>query len=118
MSKSSGLAGWVFNNRIPAIINNAYSDSRFYQGVDEMTGFLTRNLICTPLIDYQENCLGTLQALNKKSGNFTADDLELLDLTARLVVVAINNSRTDATARYKPQIRHMSMRMRHRCKEI
>jgi GAF domain-containing protein len=36
--------------------------------------------------------LGTLQSLNKKSGDFTADDLELLDLTARLVAVAINNS--------------------------
>jgi adenylate cyclase len=118
MSQSSGVAGWVFKNRIPAIINNAYIDSRVYQGADEMTGFRTRNLICTPLIDYKENCLGTLQAFDKKSGNFTADDLELLDLTARLVVVSINNSRTDATAKYKPQIRRMSMKMRHCGKEI
>ena len=58
-----------------------------------MTGFRTRNLICTPLIDYKEHCSGTLQSLNKKSGDFTTDDLELLDLTARLVAVAINNSR-------------------------
>ena len=58
-----------------------------------MTGFRTRNLVCTPLIDYKEHCLGTLQSLNKKSGNFTTDDLELLDLTARLVAVAISNSR-------------------------
>lgn len=96
MSQTSGVAGWVFKNRIPAIINNAYSDNRFYQGADEMTGFRTRNLICTPLMDYKENCLGTLQAFNKKNGNFTADDLELLGLTARLVVVAISNGRTDA----------------------
>jgi GAF domain-containing protein len=50
-------------------------------------------MICTPLIDYKEHCLGTLQSLNKQSGDFTPDDLELLDLTARLVAVAINNSR-------------------------
>jgi GAF domain-containing protein len=92
MSKKVGVAGWVFENRVPAIINNAYADNRFYKRVDEMTGFRTRNLICTPLIDYNEHCLGTLQSLNKKSGDFTADDLELLDLTARLVAVAINNS--------------------------
>ncbi|MFN2126741.1 MAG: GAF domain-containing protein [Anaerolineales bacterium] len=92
MSKKVGVAGWVFENRVPAIINNAYADNRFYKRVDEMTGFRTRNLICTPLIDYKEHCLGTLQSLNKKSGDFTADDLELLDLTARLVAVAINNS--------------------------
>ena len=91
--KSSGVSGWVFEHRKPAIVNDADSDSRFYRVVDDMTGFRTRNLICTPLIDYKEHCLGTLQSLNKQSGDFTTDDLELLDLTARLVAVAINNSR-------------------------
>jgi len=93
MTKSTGVAGWVFENHMPAIINNAYNDSRFYRGVDDVTGFRTRNLICTPMIDCKGHCLGTLQSLNKKGGKFTTDDLELLDLTARLVAVAINNSR-------------------------
>jgi GAF domain-containing protein len=70
-----------------------YEDSRFYSGVDEMTGFQTRNLICTPLVDHKEHCLGTLQSLNKNGGDFTEDDLELLDLAGSLVAVAINNSR-------------------------
>ena len=91
--KSSGVSGWVFEHRMPAIVNDTDNDSRFYSGVDDMTGFRTRNLICTPLIDYKERCSGTLQSLNKKSGDFTTDDLELLDLTARLVAVAISNSR-------------------------
>lgn len=91
--KNSGVAGWVFEQRKPAVVNNAYDDSRFYSGVDEMTGFQTRNLICTPLIDLKEHCLGTIQSLNKKNGDFTDDDLELLDLAASLVAVAINNSR-------------------------
>jgi len=91
--KSAGVSGWVFEHRRPAIVNDTDNDSRFYGGVDDMTGFRTRNLICTPLIDYKENCSGTLQSLNKKSGDFTTDDLELLGLTARLVAVAINNSR-------------------------
>ena len=38
-------------------------------------------------------CSGTLQSLNKKTGDFTTDDLEFLDLTARLVAVAISNSK-------------------------
>ncbi len=91
--KSCGVAGWVFVNRQPTVVNNAYEDSRFYKEVDEMTGFQTHNLICTPLLDYKDHCLGTLQSLNKKSGNFTNDDLELLNLAARMVAVAINNSR-------------------------
>ena len=91
--KSSGVAGWVFVNRQPAIVNNAYEDSRFYKKVDDITGFQTRNLICTPLLDSKNLCLGTLQSLNKKAGDFTADDLELLNLAAGMVAVAIKNSK-------------------------
>ena len=57
-----------------------------------MTGFRTRNLICTPLIDTKDRCLGTIQSLNKNNGEFTKDDLEMLELTARMVAIAINNS--------------------------
>lgn len=93
ISTSSGVAGWVFQNRKPAIVNEAYSDGRFYDRVDFMTGFRTRNLICAPLIDGENGCSGTLQSLNKKGGDFTTDDLEILSLAAGLMMVAINNSR-------------------------
>jgi len=83
----------VFEHRMPAVINDAYDDSRFFRGVDDMTGFRTRNLICTPMIDDNGKCLGTIQSLNKKSGDFTTDDLELLDVTSRLVAVALNKNR-------------------------
>ena len=91
--KSVGVAGWVFENRKSAIVKNAYEDKRFYRKVDEMTGFRTRNLICTPLIDHKDHCFGTIQSLNKITGDFTKEDLELLDLTARMVAVAISNSK-------------------------
>jgi GAF domain-containing protein len=90
--KSCGVAGWVFENRKPVAINNAYEDSRFYKEVDDITGFFTRNLICTPLLDDKDICLGTLQSLNKKTGDFTTDDLELLNLAARMVAGAITKA--------------------------
>lgn len=91
--KSCGVAGWVFANRESTIVNDAYADSRFHKEVDEMTGFKTRNLVCTPLLDSNEHCLGTLQSLNKKAGNFTTDDLELLNLASGIIAVAIKNSK-------------------------
>ena len=91
--KSCGIAGWVFVNRKPAIVNKAYEDSRFCKDVDDMTGFHTRSLICTPLLDSKDHCLGTLQSLNKKIEGFTIDDLELLKLASRMVAIAIDNSR-------------------------
>jgi GAF domain-containing protein len=91
--KSIGIAGWVFINRKPAIVNNAYEDSRFCRDVDDMTGFHTRNMVCSPLLDSEDHGLGTIQSLNKITGDFTTDDLELLNLAARMVAVAIKNSR-------------------------
>ena len=102
MSKSSGVAGWVFEQRMPAIVNDAYNDSRFYREVDNMTGFRTRNLVCTPLVDDKGCCFGTIQSINKNSGDFTTDDLELLDLTARFVAVAISQSESDYTCEKSP----------------
>ena len=92
-SKKNAAAGWVFEHRKPAIVNGTDSESRFYSGLDDMTGFRTRNMICMPIIDDSGKCLGTIQSLNKKSGDFTTDDLELLDVTARLVVVAQNKNK-------------------------
>ena len=93
MSKSTGVAGWVFEHRMPAVINDAYGDSRFFRGVDDMTGFRTRNMICTPMIDDSGKCIGTIQSLNKKRGDFTTEDLELLGVTARLVAVVLSKNK-------------------------
>jgi len=91
--KSCGVAGWVFTNREPTVVNNASEDPRFYKDIDDMTGFKTRNLICTPLLFSDHQCLGTIQSMNKREGNFTNDDLELLKLAAGMVAIAINNSK-------------------------
>ena len=69
LPKNIGVAGWVYNNKIPLIVSDAYSDDRFYRGIDEQTGFQTREILCVPLINRDYDCIGTLQALNKKSGN-------------------------------------------------
>lgn len=92
ISKSCGVAGWVFENRKPAIVHNAYEDSRFCSDVDKMTGFRTRNLICTPLVNGKGYCLGTVQSLNRKKYDYSADDLDLLNLASRMLAVAIKNN--------------------------
>lgn len=92
--KSCGVAGWVFINSKPVIINNAYEDSRFSKDVDDMTGFRTRSIVCAPLLDSNRStCIGTLQSLNKLNGDFTPDDLDLLQLAASMLTMAINNSK-------------------------
>lgn len=88
---SFGVTGWVFENRKSAIVDDAYNDSRFYCGVDAVTGFRTRNIICTPLIDHKNCCLGTLQSMNKINGSFGIDDLGVIALIAHLAATALSN---------------------------
>jgi GAF domain-containing protein len=117
VSCNQGVAGWVFSNQLPLIVKDAYSDSRFYQGIDQITGFKTTNILCVPLINRKKECIGTLQALNKKSGNFTDDDREIITYLANYVTVAIENAKlyeelTTADRAKERAISHLSHELR------
>jgi signal transduction histidine kinase len=117
LPKNSGVAGWVYTNKAPLIVPDAYADARFYPGIDEKTGFKTKNILCVPLINRDYKCIGTLQALNKKSGDFTKDDKEILMHLANYITVALENSRLyerlKASDRAKQKvIHHLSHELR------
>jgi len=86
-----GVAGWVFQHRAPVSVNDAYTDPRFYSEVDKTSGFRTRNIMCVPLVNWAGRCIGALQSLNKRSGDFTEDDMELLAFISNYVTVALEN---------------------------
>lgn len=88
----SGVAGWVFQHNTPLIINDAYSDPRFYSGVDKISGFRTRNILCVPLINREGHCIGTLEALNKTGHDFNDEDIEWLASISQYVAIALENS--------------------------
>jgi len=90
---SHGVAGWVFQHKTPVIINNPYEDPRFLPDIDKKTGFQTRNILCIPLINRNQECIGTLQTLNKKDKNFTDQDLDLLTSASHYVTIALENAK-------------------------
>ena len=89
----SGVAGWVLKSKTPLIINEPYSDPRFYSDVDKRSGFITQNILCIPIINRRGDCIGVLQTLNKESGAFTDEDIELLDSISHYVAVALENAK-------------------------
>jgi class 3 adenylate cyclase len=88
-----GVAGSVFQSKTPLIINDAYNDPRFYVEIDKLSGFQTKNILCIPLINRKGHCIGSLQALNKNSGDFTDKDIELLESISYYVAIALENSK-------------------------
>ena len=93
MPDNYGAAGWCFHNRTHLLVNDAYNDPRFYEEIDRKSGFLTRNLLCIPLINRQYQRIGALQTLNKKSGDFTDDDMVLLNSMSYYVCIALENAK-------------------------
>jgi len=75
---NTGIAGHVFHTGEGVIIDDAYTDPRFNRTIDADTGFVTRNLLCAPIVTPGREVIGVLQVLNKKDA-FNREDLELLE---------------------------------------
>ncbi len=95
LKRGQGIAGWVAEHREPIIVNDVYSDKRFYSNVDRQSGFVTDSMVCIPL-QVEERMIGVLQAINKQSSNFNENDLRLLQAIGGSLAAAIENSRLHA----------------------
>lgn len=86
------LAGTIFQENLPLIINNAQQDPRHYSQVGQQINFQTRTLLGVPM-RIRSRVTGVLEALNKRSGDFTQADTDLLTVIASHAAVAIQNAR-------------------------
>ena len=88
-----GIAGWVVEHGKPALVPDVKEDARFYQKVDEMSGFETESMLCVPLIA-KTKLIGVLQVINKADGTFFNEEDELLlSMFGYQAAVAIENAR-------------------------
>ncbi len=76
---TSGVAGYVYTAGEALIIHDAYADDRFNRSIDEQTGFTTHNILCVPIKTVKGEIIGVAQTLNKRTGKFTKQDLNLLE---------------------------------------
>ncbi len=86
------IAGWIVTNRRPVRIANAHEDTRFYQKVENVTRYATDSLLGVPLIT-KDKVVGVLEAINKRSGEFTQSDEDLMLVLGAQAAVAIENTR-------------------------
>jgi GAF domain-containing protein/CheY-like chemotaxis protein len=92
LAPGQGIVGWVVEHGQPVCVNDVRRDPRFYDGVDVATGFETRSLLCAPL-KHVGKITGAIEVVNKRQGEFTADDLSLLEAVASIAAVALENAR-------------------------
>jgi HD-GYP domain-containing protein (c-di-GMP phosphodiesterase class II) len=92
LKMGEGIAGWVAMYGEPLIVPKAQEDPRFFRGVDQATGFTTRDVICVPL-RIKTGIIGVIQGINKQAGEFTQDDLDLFIALADQIAIALDNAR-------------------------
>ncbi|KPP70196.1 cGMP-dependent 3',5'-cyclic phosphodiesterase-like [Scleropages formosus] len=63
-----GIAGHVATTGKILNIKDAYSHPLFYRGVDDSTGFRTRNILCFPIKDENNEVIGVAELVNKTNG--------------------------------------------------
>lgn len=87
-----GIAGWVALNRKDIMANDVYSDERFDSMYDKSTGFLTRAILCSPLL-FKGKLLGVIQAINPLGRDeFNENDMSLFRIFATQAALAVQNA--------------------------
>jgi signal transduction histidine kinase/CheY-like chemotaxis protein len=88
-----GIAGWVAQKGEPLLVPDVQTDPRFYPGMDAVTGFQTRSVLCVP-IQAKGETIGVVEVLNRvDGGQFQEKDIALLSAVAAQAGIAIQNAR-------------------------
>ena len=87
-----GIAGTVFTTGKSVNIPHAYADLRFNPAFDKKTGYFTRSILCTPIINKHGKVIGVTQVLNKRGGPFTGEDESRLKAFTAQLSIALENA--------------------------
>jgi Nif-specific regulatory protein len=89
---ASGIAGAAVTGGQVVNVLDAYSDPRFYTGIDSRTGYRTRSILAVPLRNQRGEMLGAFETLNKHAGVFNRHDEESLLTLASHAAIAIETA--------------------------
>ena len=90
LAEGEGIAGQVVQSGKTTVVKDCQKDERWAGRFDEATGFVTKSMICVPLINKYET-IGCIQIINKKDGSLYDDaDVDLCENLAMLTAIAID----------------------------
>lgn len=92
LSKGQGIVNWVIQHGEPLMVPDASTNAHFFDEWDKAIGFTTRSILCVPLKTKRQT-IGAIEAINKASGPFDQEDLNLLTSMAASATIALENAR-------------------------
>jgi signal transduction histidine kinase len=87
-----GIAGEAFKSRRTIVSNARRSSASPTREFEEATGVVVTSMLSVPLMMEDEEPIGVVQILNKRSGEFTASDVAVMDTLAAVSTMAYLNS--------------------------
>jgi signal transduction protein with GAF and PtsI domain len=88
IKRDQGVMGWVMENGEAVTVNEPRQDWRFSSEVDDEFSFLTRSLVCAPVI-WQGRPVGVIELLNKEPQKFSKSDVTMLSLLCDVASAAL-----------------------------
>ncbi len=100
VEEGEGIAGWVSQHGRPVVVEDVRADPRFSPRIDEILGFVTRSVVCVPLLDGAKQVIGVIELINRigpraadgDRENFTADDMAILAAIGTFAGIAAENA--------------------------
>jgi signal transduction histidine kinase len=114
-----GIAGHVARTGKPLHVRDAYKDTRFSAEWDLISGYRTRSILAAPMKNHLGKTIGVVQVLNKKRGEFSDDDADILAALATQAAVSIDNSRLFMSVTQKNiQLLDTKEQLEHRVRDL
>jgi GAF domain-containing protein len=88
MKADVGVMGWVMENAQAVIVNEPRQDWRFSREIDTEFSFLTRSIICAPVMR-QGQPVGVIELLNKEPRKFSKSDTTVLAVLCDVAAAAL-----------------------------
>ena len=90
-----GLVGHAVSTGEKLLIEDAYSDPRFYEDVDKQTGYKTKSVMVIPMFDNDNNIIGVFQAINHLGNrkSFSKEDMKRLMLASTFAAETLVSTR-------------------------
>jgi Nif-specific regulatory protein len=87
-----GIAGYAVRTGEVVNVEDAYHDARFYNTIDQQSGYRTHNVLAVAVRNERGEIIGAFEALNKKNGAFHTRDEDSLMALASHAAIAIETA--------------------------
>lgn len=95
---TKGLMWQVTQTRQPFMSNEPTTNPNYVPAADDVDGHAPESIVCVPLT-IKERVVGILSLFNRKNGEFSREDLSLLEAFSHPVATALENARLFAESR-------------------